>query len=372
MNNEKIKLPPGQPPGTGGDGCVKQIDVANLAGVTRATVSRVLNNYKDRFSVRPEVRQRVLDAAAALGYRPNLIAHTLRKKTNSGLVGWFGSMYPVTFSANVLDTLTETLSRHDLLLSPIYATDATKPIKLPWWRMDAAVVSGVKNRGEVGGLESARIPYVCVNCLCGPQGSSVQVDDVGGMRLACGHLLELGHRRIAYAVRDPAFMGEHPSVRVRREAYVEVMRGAGAKPMESEDRWFVEDADAFVCEVVARQKATAVIAYSCHTAILLIRALQAVGLRIPHDVSLVAFNDEYPLPFLYPAVTVVDLNGRAAGRAAAEMVVEHLADPSLGPKHRVLPETLTVRESTAPLNVKPPRRAKRRPVDESKHNTQGG
>jgi hypothetical protein len=54
------------------------------------------------------------------------------------------------------------------------------------------------------------------------------------------------------------------------------------------------------------------------------------------------------------------------------MVVEHLADPSLGPKHRVLPETLTVRESTAPLNVKPPRRAKRRPVDESKHNTQGG
>jgi LacI family transcriptional regulator len=163
-------------------------------------------------------------------------------------------------------------------------------------------------------------------------------------------------------------MGEHPSVRVRREAYVEVMRGAGAKPMESEDRWFVEDADAFVREVVVRQKATAVIAYSCHTAILLIRALQAAGLRIPHDLSLVAFNDEYPLPFLYPAVTVIDLNGRAAGRAAAEMVVAHLADPSLRPMRRVLPETLTVRESTAPLNVKPPRRAKRGPVDESKSN----
>lgn len=349
MKKTEVKLPPGKAPETGSERRVKQIDVANLAGVTRATVSRVLNNYTDKFSVRPEVRRRVLDAAASLGYRPDLMAHTLRKKTPTGLVGWFGSMYPVTFASNVLDALTDTLSNHDLLLSPIYATDAKKPIKLPWWRMDAAVVSSVKNQGEVQGIETARIPYVCVNCLCGPNGSSVQMDDREGMRLACQHLLELGHRKISYAVRDPAYMGEHPSVRVRREAYVEVMRGAGAKPLETEDKWFIENAEAFVREVVVRQKSTAILAYSCHTAILLISALQAAGLRIPHDVSLVAFNDEYPLPFLYPAVTVIDLNGRAAGHAAAEMVVGHLADPSLGPMHRVLPEALIVRESTAPL-----------------------
>lgn len=339
-------------PTTGAEGRIKQVDVAHLAGVTRATVSRVLNNYTDKFSVRPEVRQRVLDAASSLGYRPDMMAHTLRKKKKTGLVGWFGAMYPVTFSANVLDVLTETLSHHDLLLSPIYATDAKKPIELPWWRMDAAVVSGVKNQGEVQGLETANIPYVCVNCIHGPHGSSVQVDDRGGMHLACQHLLELGHRKIAYAVRDPAFMGEHPSVRIRRGAYEEMMCGAGASPIRTEEKWFIENAEEFVREVVVRQKATAVLAYSCHTAILLIRALQQAGLRIPQDVSLVAFNDEYPLPFLYPAVTVVDLNGRTAGLAAAEMVVEHLANPSLGPLHRLLPEKLIVRESTAPFRGK--------------------
>ena len=70
-------------------GRVKQIDVANLAGVSRATVSRVLNNYTDKFSVRPEVRKRVIDAAESLGYRPDLMAH-IREKDNSGLVGWSG------------------------------------------------------------------------------------------------------------------------------------------------------------------------------------------------------------------------------------------------------------------------------------------
>ncbi|MGI5869267.1 MAG: LacI family DNA-binding transcriptional regulator [Kiritimatiellia bacterium] len=342
-----VTQPPGRTPGTRGTRRVKQIDVADLAGVTRATVSRVLNNYTDKFSVRPEVRQRVLDAAASLGYRPNLLAHTLRKKTNSGIVGWFGAMHPVSFSSNVLDVLTDALSHHDLLLSPIYATDAKEPIKLPWWRMDAAVVSGINNQGEVQSLETADIPYVCVNCICGPRGSSVQMDDAGGMRAACEHLLGLGHRRIAYAIRGPAYMGEHPSVHARREAFVEIMRDADATSLMTEDKCFVEDADAYVREMVVRQRATAIVAYSCHTAILLIRSLQKAGLRIPRDVSLVAFNDEYPLPYLHPAVTVVDLNGRAAGRIAAEMVVAHLDDPSLEPMHQIIPERLIVRESTA-------------------------
>lgn len=326
-------------------GRVKQIDVANLAGVTRATVSRVLNNYTDKFSVRPEVRQRVLDAVSSLGYRPDLMAHTLRKKTKSGLVGWFGGISPVTFSANVRHVVTEALSVHNLLLSPIFATNADQPIQLPWWRMDAAVVLDVREQGNVQLFETANISYVCVNCICGPRGSSVQMDDAGGMRLACQHLLELGHRKIAFVIHETASPYEHFSVRIRRDSYLQAMCEAGVKPME--EKRFIDNADDLVQDVVIRQKATAILAYSCHTAILFLRALQQAGLQIPQDVSLIAFNDEYPLCHLSPAMTVVDLDGRAAGRVAAEMVINQLADPTLGPQHQVLPETLIVRESTA-------------------------
>lgn len=328
-------------------GRVKQVDVANLAGVARATVSRVLNNYTDKFSVRPEVRQRVLDAAASLGYRPDLMAHTLRKKASGGLVGWLGSLYPITFSTNVLEALTETLSTHGLLLSPTYATDSKKPITLPWWRIDAAVVSGVREPEGITEIEAANLPYVCVNCVCGPKGSSVQMNDVEGMNLACAHLLELGHRKIVYAVRDPVYMGGHPSVAARQGAYKTVMRDAGLTPLNEGSRWSPDRPDEFVQEVVVRRGVSAILTYSCHSAILLLGALQRAGLRVPQDVSLVSFNDEYPLKHLNPSVTVVELDGRAAGHEAAELIVAHVTDPSREPIHRVLPEKLIIRESTA-------------------------
>ena len=328
-------------------GRVKQVDVANLAGVARATVSRVLNNYTDKFSVRPEVRQRVLDAAASLGYRPDLMAHTLRKKESGGLVGWLGSMYPITFSTHVLEALTETLSTHGFLLSPTYATDSKKPITLPWWRIDAAVVSGVREPEGITEIESANLPYVCVNCVCGPTGSSVQMDDVQGMNLACSHLLELGHRKIVYAVRDPVHMGSHPSVAARQGAYQAVMRKAGLSPLQEESRWSPDRPDEFVREVVVRRGVSAILTYSGHSVILLLGALQRAGLRVPQDVSLVSFNDEYPLQYLNPSVTVVALDGQAAGREAAGLIVAQVADPSRGPMHRVLPEKLIVRDSTA-------------------------
>jgi DNA-binding LacI/PurR family transcriptional regulator len=329
-------------------GRVKQIDVANLAGVSRATVSRVLNNYTDKFSVRPEVRKRVIDAAESLGYRPDLMAHILRKKDNSGLVGWLGAMHPFTFSSNVLDVMADTLSRKGFLLSPMYSANSDATIELPWWRLDAAVVSGVRTVDDVEVIENANIPYVCINCLCGPGGSSVQMDDSMGMELACRHLMELGHRRIAYAVRDPQFMGKHPSVSMRKEAYAKIMRENGLNPISSENQFFVDEPEKFIMEIIERKKATAIITYSSHSGILLLGALQRAGFHVPHDISLVTFNDEYPLSHMFPSMTVVDLDGRAAGQAASNMIINMLGDAEFESTHEVIPETLIVRESTAP------------------------
>ena len=325
---------------------VKQIDVARRAGVSRATVSRVLNNYTEHFSVSPEVRRRILAAARELGYRPDMAAHNLRSKGRAGLVGWFGSVYPATFSAGLLDALSGALSGAGLLVAPAYVSPGDEPIRLPWWRMDAAVVSGILDPDEVAELERIRLPYVCVNCACGAFGSSVALDDAGGMRLACEHLLGLGHRRIAYISLREHSRGRHPSVSIRADAYAATMADAGLAP----DQVLLApgDEDALVREVVLARKATALVAYSGHTALLLLGACHRLGLRVPQDVSLVAFNDEYPMPYLEPSITAVALDGPACGRAAAELVLERLKHPDAPPRRILLPESLVVRRSTGP------------------------
>lgn len=325
---------------------VKQIDVARRAGVPRATVSRVLNNYTHNFSVSPKVRKRILDAARELGFRPDMAARTLRSKSRAGIVGWFGHIYPATFSTGVLDALSGALSDAGLLIAPSYVTNEHKSIKLPWWRLDAAVVSGILDADEVAELERIHLPYVCVNCVCGASGSSVELDDAGGMRLACEHLLGLGHRRIAYvSLREHTF-SRHPSVAIRADAYAATLAEARLKPVES----ILDpgDEDAQVRELVLKRRATAFIAYSGHTALLLLGACRRLGLRVPEDVSLLAFNDEYPMPHLEPSITAIALDGPACGRAAAELVLERLKHPDASPRRIVLPESLVIRRSTGP------------------------
>ena len=325
---------------------VKQSDVARRAGVARTTVSRVLNNYKDNFSVTPEVRQRILDAARELGYHPDLMARSLRSKKRTGMVGWFGSVYPATFSAGLLDALSKTLSGAGFFIVPSYVRRGHEPIHLPWWRMDAAVVSGIFEAGEVDEIERIGLPYVCVNCANGPGGSVVALDDAGGMALAFGHLFSLGHRRIAYVLMDEKIARGHSSVAVRSDAYAAAVAEAGLASIS--DTLYPGDEDSLVHHLVRECGATALIAYNGHAALLLLGACRRAGLRVPQDVSLLTFNDEYPMSHLEPSITAVALDGPACGRAAAELVLERLSHPDALPRRIVLPESLVVRRSTGP------------------------
>ena len=82
--------------------------------------------------------------------------------------------------------------------------------------------------------------------------------------------------------------------------------------------------------------------------LLLLGACRRLGLRVPEDVSLLAFNDEYPMPHLEPSITAIALDGPACGRAAAELVIERLKHPDAPPRRIVLPESLVIRRSTGP------------------------
>ncbi|MEM7577206.1 MAG: LacI family DNA-binding transcriptional regulator [Planctomycetota bacterium] len=323
-------------------------DVAERAGVTKSTVSRILNGHRNNFSVREETRDRVMLAAEELGYRPNPILRSLSAKQTKliavlGLTDFGTAIRGGTEeAANALmrrlyadgyELCRNVLSPHE----PEYA--------LPRWRVDGAVVVDNDCAEQVEALDRSGLPYVTINGPAGGRGSSVTVDDAAAIRLAVHHLRALGHRRIAYVAPDE--FNWHQSLIDRREAYVAALGEVGLEPVAGHDALCVNAFDAIRRSVV-EGGATAVIAYHHLMAIKLLRAAALVGLAVPRDLSLMCFNDVPPCADLVPSLTAVALPSEQMGRHAAEILLSTMTadDPRL--EHRKLAGRLVIRESTAP------------------------
>lgn len=322
-------------------------DVALSAGVSVPTVSRILNNRTKGFSVRPEVRDRVRQAARTLSYRPHLMAQSLRKRS-MGIVGLLGMHMPTILPEDAVRGLVEVFEQQGIKLSTYIASSIRSSHELPPWKIDGAVIAGVLSPEDVKPLERARLPYVSINGWTGPHGGSVNFDDAAGMEQALDHLIRLGHRRIAYAnARGP--WRTHPSVEIRHTTYLQVLAREGLPPIDGHDRpWTEEEAQPTLRRWIESDRVTAVVAYQHYHALELMRAAYELGYTPPGRLSIVCFNDEYIGRMCYPALTAIALPSEASGRTAAEMLLGVLGKPLLAPQPVVLRPTLFVRESTAP------------------------
>ena len=197
-------------------------------------------------------------------------------------------------------------------------------------------------------LDRRRVPYVCVNEKVGSPVAQVLADDVMGTRLAVEHLQQLGHRRIAYANARATYLA-HYSVPERYETLVEVVRKRGMELARVHDMPFSSAAE-FLRETVVADKATAVITYDHHIAVMLVGAAYALNLRIPNDFSLICFNDVFPVSMLPPPLTAVSVSGREIGRIGADLLLNSITaeKPALETKEIRVPENLVVRWSTSP------------------------
>src|SRR5688500_17293484 len=282
-------------------------DVAKLCGVTPATVSRVLNNKK-KFSTSEAVREKIHATARKLGYVPDLAARNLNRQSTH-IVGIFAS--PNTHIAegiyeSLLEGVTEVLhtSEYDVFLD----LTANRTHALPFWRFDGAILLQSPRLETVKELDRRRVPYVCVNEKVGSPVAQVLADDVMGTRLAVEHLQQLGHRRIAYANARATYLA-HYSVPERYETIVEATRKRGMELARGHDLPF-SAAIEFLQESVIQDKATAVITYDHHIAVMLVGAAYSLGLKIPGDFSLICFNDVFPVSMLPPPLTAVSVSGR--------------------------------------------------------------
>jgi DNA-binding LacI/PurR family transcriptional regulator len=326
--------------------------VAIAAGVSMSTVSNVLSGRHEQMAV--ETRERVLAAIASLNYQPNHAARSLVTKRTAtiGLImsEVTNSLYPpVTVGAEEACRQ----AGYGLLLAN--AEDAESERRgvdlMRAKRVDALVVFSVSlldaDNRQLYAAQQAGMPVVAINRslpLDAPL-SAVWFDHKSGAQLATQHLVDLGHRRIAH-IAGPAnrMTGIH-----RRQGYEAALAAAGIplQPSLVATGDYCFTSGARLMRQLWRERPTAVFVAGDAMALGALRALSHLGVRVPDDLSLVAFGNPDFVRYATPAITTVDLPVAMAGQVAVELALRRMQRPE-EKEVRMLETSLLVRETTAP------------------------
>ncbi|QEO14119.1 LacI family transcriptional regulator [Agromyces intestinalis] len=329
-------------------------DVARLAGVSTATVSRALSG---RGHVSAASKAKVEEAAARLGYVVSSSASSLAsgRTRNVGVVVPFLNRW---FFSSVLEGVQQALLRagYDLTLYNLSGDGDERATVFEQFllrrRVDAVIAISLElTEAEVRRLHELGKPLVGVGGPI-PGVRTLTIDDVAVARLATEHLLGLGHRRIAHIGGDLEFDVDFHLPTNRRLGYEAALRDAGIDP---DPRWFAP-ADFTIRGAyhaakqllgVPHERPTAIFAASDEMAIGSILAARDLGMVVPRDVSVIGVDDHDLANFF--GLTTVAQFPRGQGEHAVELLMDELepgksrAEPSATP----LPFELRVRASTA-------------------------
>jgi LacI family transcriptional regulator len=326
-------------------------DVARRAGVSTMTVSRVINSsgYTSR-----ETRARVERAVAELGYVPNALARHLRSK-RTRTVALVLSDLTNPFFTTLARGVEDVAAANDFALM-FCNTDESESEEIAYLQMliqrqiDGVLLVPSSNSGaSLRLLRSHRVPVVVLDRrVPSPRVDEVRSDSEAGAFQLVSHLIELGHRRIAMLSGRRNISTSADRVSGYRRALTE----AGIPYEERLVRYEgfgVEGGLRMARELLqASPRPTAMFGANNFIAFGAIRALREAELRVPDDMSVVAFDDLPEDWIIDPFLTVVEQRAYEMGKQAAELMLERLAGDGR-PKRRsiILPVDLIVRRSTA-------------------------
>jgi DNA-binding LacI/PurR family transcriptional regulator len=326
--------------------------VAALAEVSRATVSRVVNGSA---KVSPEVRARVERAVAKLGYVPNRAARSLvtRRADSIALVVSepHARFFSEPFFAGVVRGVSAALAETGVQLLLLIAQDLPDRGRLERYvlggHVDGVLLASLHGDDPLpGALERAGVPAVVVGRPAGAAPASyVDADNRGGARKAVDHLARRGRRRIA-TIAGPLDMGVGQD---RLDGYRDGLRAAGTAQagelVEVGD--FSEESGAAAMERLLRRPGApvdAVFAASDLMAAGALRALRAAGRRVPDDVAVVGFEDSAVARYAQPPLTTVRQPIEEMGRQATRLLLAKAAG-EVGAASMILDVELVVRAS---------------------------
>lgn len=334
-------------------------DVARRAGVSRATVSRVLNNYPH---VRPHVRRAVLQAMDALGYRPDHVARSLARRETQTL-GLVVADITNPFYAETARAIVETARGHG------YNVILCNTDNLP--RLQEEYVEVLRRRrvdGIIFGSVFLYDPvverlvetgYPCVmynRRLRSGLGNYIVLDNVCASRDLTTHLIRLGHRRIGFI----SGLREISTAVDRLRGYQEALRAAGLSldaTIVRPGAFKAEAAQRAADELLKlRRRPSAIVAGNDLMALGVIQAAGEMDLRVPEDLAVVGFDNIEIASHREIQLTTMAQQKSDMGRLAVEWILEIIRDPerfARSPLQQVLAPTLVVRRTCGALAARP-------------------
>jgi LacI family transcriptional regulator len=330
-------------------------EVAELAGVSRTTVSFVLNNIPG-MRISEETRQRVLEAARQLNYHPDATARRMVSgRTN--VIGFVLRQSPDQafadqFLPQVLGGLGQAAAAqgYRILLEPIPPENHTGAYAqlIRERHVDGIVLSGPRfDDRDLLSAQAEGAPVVLIGHLPNTNLSFVDVDNVDGARRATEHLLGLGHRRVALITNAPL---AYTASADRLAGYRQALKAAGLSFDESLVRYGAftpQSGEAAMMGLLSvTPRPTAVFVASDAVALGALQAIRRRGLRVPHDIALVGFDDIPLAGFIDPPLTTVRLPAAGLGWGAADLLIRLItAEETIRNPNVILETELVVRAS---------------------------
>ena len=322
------------------------VDVAKLAGVSTATVSRVLSGHP---SVKEETRLRVEAACKTLNYRVSTAARSLRT-AESRLVLAMVPDFSRPFYSDVLQGITHTAHENDyeVLVCETLELSAHERAfdRMLGTRMhDGAISMSPLDTQRIGSDEMRDMPAVaCLETETNSRLPRVCINDRQAAKDAVLYLLSKGHRRIAMINGD----ADHLYAQLRRSGYLDALREAGLDERPA----YVQNANGYdvaLGELAARrllaidERPTAIFAASDLLAIGAIKAALSSGLEVPRDLAVVGFDDTPIAEIFEPALTTIAQPRRRIGEEAMRLLLHRIKGEM--PESVTLPHALSVRRS---------------------------
>jgi DNA-binding LacI/PurR family transcriptional regulator len=347
---------------------ITMTDIAKQAGVSRSTASFVLSNGQMASRISAETRQRVLDVAQELGYRPNGLARAVAAGKNY-VIGYLKTGM-LEQEYRIIDGVLEGSAEAGYLVKMLtrgadddYSDAARHSVEQ---RLAGLIIRRAYRR--LNTHDEARLITLCEEMfqrhipvvfvdddLTLPGSNCVTSDDAQGIRLAMEHLIGLGHRRIAFIAGDAV----SPQPLFRQSCYQHIM--AEHEIQITEEMMLECNWDNLVLDRLTQElyqddalRPTAILCDGDLLAAVVMRALWRIGLRVPEDVSVVGYGGFSICPYLHPPLTTVDQQFEEIGRAAVRQLMRSINEKETAPhlhKPDLLATHMILGGSTAPVSA---------------------